>query len=301
MTRTIERFTDITGYDLISFFGNFYDFVDNQYMDIVQYYQGKSSVGKNSFKLLHDLIKESGRIEEVISLNKATLSGSIEFWQLTEYLSTINGKLHTILQMAKWLRSSYVYGYENQSKTKEILGQNQTLENLSYSLGSGDANEDWIDIALQNALKEIDYTKEGGNQLSVQRTDNRGNNVTTVVDIMLGENILGKDLHRKLTFEDDDLLSLGTAETMEQSAEICLTTVKGSVPEFLYLGIPKVFVGTNKNTMRVSSLIREVVNNFRTDDSFKNVELIDAGIEQDISFYSFKIVSRLNTELNKTL
>lgn len=301
MNKTVEKFTDVTGYDLLSFLGSFYYFVDNLYMDIVQYYQGKSSVNKESFKALNDLMLESSRIEEIIALNKSTLSSSIEFWELVEHLSEINGKLNTISQMAKWLRSSYVFGYENQTKVKEILGQNQTLENLSYNLGASDSNEDWVDIAITNALREIDYTKEGGNQLSVQRTDNKGNNVTTVVDIMVGDNILGKDLSKKLTFADDDLLTLGTTETLEQSAEICLTTVKGSVPEFLYLGIPKVFVGTNINTMRVSSLIREVVNNFRTDDSFKNVELINAGIEQDVSFYEFKILSRLNTELNKVL
>ena len=60
-------------------------------------------------------------------------------------------------------------------------------------------------------------------------------------------------------------------------------------------------MGSVLNSVRMSSLGREVSNNFRTDDSFKSIEMTDVRIDQDMAFYDFKIVSRLNNEINKTL
>jgi len=199
------------------------------------------------------------------------------------------------------MRSSYVFGYENQSKFKFILKQNQTLENVSFDLGSDDSNEDWVEMAISNNISEIDYDKQGGNLLNLSKKDNQEINITTVVDVMVGDNILGKDLPTKIEITPDGITTLGTNDTIEQSAEICLTTTKGSVPEFPTIGISKYFVGSTLNSLRLSSLLREVMSNFKTDDSFKSVQMIDNGIEQDTAFYNFKIVSRLNTEINKTL
>lgn len=206
-----------------------------------------------------------------------------------------------MLNLAKWMRSSYVYGYENQSKFKYILKQRQTLENVSMEFGSADPNEDWVEMAVDNSVRELDYTKQGGNVLDLKKTDNHALNVTTVVDIMIGDNILGKDMTQKIEITADDITSLGTVMTMEQSAEICLTVTRGSVPEFPTIGISKHFVGSTVNALRLSSLLREVTNNFKTDDSFKSVQMVDNGIDQDVAYYDFKIVSRLNNETNKTL
>jgi len=88
---------------------------------------------------------------------------------------------------------------------------------------------------------------------------------------------------------------------MEQSADICLRTTKGSVPEFPTLGVSKGLIGSSINALRLSSLNREVINNFKTDDSFKSIQMTSNRTEGDVAFYDFKIVSRLNNELNKTL
>jgi hypothetical protein len=297
----LDKYKKITNYDLGPFFIDYNDFIDTRMQSIVAYYKGNASVDKSAFEMLNDLVTRANTIEHITSLMSSSLSQTTEFWDLIDNLSTAKTKLETVQNLSKWMRSSYVYGYENQAKRKYILKQNQTLEDLSMELGSDDANQDWTDIATSNSLMELDYTEEGGNVLDVKNTDNRTFNVTSVVDVMVGDNILGKDLAEKITIINDDIEALSTQDTMVQSAGICLEVVRGSVPEFPALGISKQLVGSDVNTLRMSSLVREVNNNFRTDDSFKSVEMTDSRIEGDTAFYDFRIVSRLNNETNKTL
>ncbi len=297
----LDKFRQTTNYNLHQFFVDHTYFLDNYLHSLISYFKGESTLNKNAYKELLRLYGESIKIEEVISLCKANLSSTTEFWDLVDDLSLIKTKLETYVNLPKWMRSSYVYGYDGQSKFKYIMKQSQTVEGISYEMGSQDPNQDWVEVALSNSLMEADYTKEGGNVLDVMQTDNTAFNITSVVDVMVGDNILGKDWQQKIQITAEDIVSLGTVDTMEQSAEICLTTVRGSVPEFMDLGISKNFVGSNKNSLRFPSLVREVLGNFNTDDSFKSVELVNNGIEQDVAFYEFKIVSRLNNEVNKTL
>jgi hypothetical protein len=301
MDTIFDKFVRVTNYDLGQYFTDYTYFLDNYFQSIVSYYKGKSSPNKDAFSELNRLITESNKIEQIISLMSSSLSATTDFWDLIDTLAVMKTKLESTVNLAKWLRSSYIYGYENQSKRKYILKQNQTFENLSLELGSDNSNEDWLDISISNGVTELDYSKAGGNVLDVKNIDNRTMNVTSVVDVMVGDNILGKDLPNKIEIDEDGIVALDTVDTMEQSAEICLSVVKGSVPEFPNLGISKNLIGSIINSLRFSSLSREVNNNFRTDDSFSSIKLMSNSIKDDMAFYEFKIVSRLNNELNKTL
>jgi len=297
----IEKFTKVTNYDLQKFFADYNTFLSNDISSLVSYFKGGSSLNKTAFSELVRLTSESNKIEHIISIFNTGLSATTEFWDLIDNLSEVKTRLETTINLAKWTRSSYVYGYDGQSKFKYILKQNQTFENLSKELGNADPNQDWIDLAVANGVMELDYTRAGGNVLDLSKTDNTLYNITTVVDVMVGDNILGKDMQRKVEILDDDFVSLTTQDTMEQSAEICLGVTQGSVPEYQSLGYPKDLVGSNINALRFSSLMRDVQNNFKTDDSFASVEMIDNQVDQDAAFYTFQITSRLNNQINKTL
>lgn len=297
----LDKFWRVTSYDLQKYFADFEIFIIKKLPQIVNYYQGNSSVDKTVFTELNRLYNESLKIEKLISVMNSSLSNDTEFWDLIDNISNIKVKLETSLNLCKWLRSSYVYGYENRVRFEYILKQRQTLENLSLELGSDDPNFDWVELAVSNSMMESDYDKEGGNIMNINRKDSKNMNITTVVDVMVGNNILGKDITKFLQFIDDDVLTLDTSDTMEQSADICLNVMRGSVPEFPTLGISKHFVGTNLNSIMFASLNREVVNNFKTDDSFKKVQMIDNRIEEDRAYYDFRIESRLHQEINRSI
>lgn len=297
----LEKFRQVTNYDVYKYFTDISDFMSVNMPVLTAYYKGESKLNKQVFTELSRLYVEAIKIEQITSLLRSSLSNTTEFWDLIDNLSVTKTKLETCLNLGKWMRSSYVYGYENQSKFIQILKQGQTMEALSTELGSATPNDDWVNLAVSNSLMELDYDIDGGNELSLNKKDNRQFNVTTVVDVMVGDNILGKDLPQKIEITEDDITSLTVKETMEQSADICLQVTKGSVSEFQTLGISKQYVGTNLTALRMSSLLREVKSNFDTDDSFKSIELVNSGVDQDVAFNEFRIISRLNNEINKTL
>jgi len=292
------HFKKVTGYDLVRYYDEFDNFMSRDFDELVSYYRGNSEVRKGVFSRLSELIQQSNTVSELVSSNKHQLSFNTEFWDLAINLEDISNKLLMCKNLAKWMRSSYVFGYENKSKKLRILKQRQTIENLSQEIGSSDPNEDWVELAYNNSLYESMYDFEGGNELTVNTPDLVNNELTTTIDIMVGDNILGKDIDTLVQFIDDDLLVHNPKDTMLQSASICLLVTKGGVPELPFLGISKSLVGANIATYRAQSLLREVVNNFRTDDAFKKVELLESKVVGDVSFYEFKIVSRLNTEFN---
>lgn len=295
----LDKFFKITGYNILDFNVKYRSFMNNDFGKIVSYYKGNSSVDKSCFHNLLSLIVEVKKIDSLFSINSSSLSDNLQFWELQDSISSYRTSLEKVLNIGKWMRSSYTLGFENDSKISYILKQGESLERLISSLGSNSPNEDWVEIALDNSLDEGSYDLSGGNKIKVKNIDsNRQYNIQTTVDFMVGENILGKDIDVFLQFEDDDVLSLSPKDTLIQSAYICLTTVKGSVPKFINLGLSKNFIGSNVFTYKSGALLREILSNFRTDDAFKTVELVDFEFKEDVVRYDFRILSKLNDEVN---
>lgn len=298
---TTDRFKQLTNYDIITFLNDFNYFVNNYYSYIVSYYEGSYSPNKKAFYELNRLIKEANKVEDIFSINSNILSETTEFWDLLDDFTNVKGKLETIRNTPKWIRSSYVYGYDANAKTVVNLKQHQTLESLSDELGDLNPNDDWVNHAIDNYIQEVDYDIEGGNSLIVSKYNNRKMNTEGVVDIMINDNILGKDLNKKLTIINDDWNYLTPINTLKQAAEYYLTLFKNSVPEFPNKGIPKELIGGNMAFIRSASLWRHLTEIFKTDKSFKKIQLINTKISQDSAFYDIKLVSILNNELNETI
>lgn len=298
----LDKFYTLTGINILDFTNRYNSFINIDLGNIISYYKGNSEVNKTCFHNLLSLMVELKKIDRLFSFHSSSLSDTLEFWELQDSLSEYRTSLEKIMNLGKWMRSSYVLGFEDNAKINYILKQGESLERLSSNMGSINPNKDWVEISLDNSLKELDYGLGGGNQLKVKNINkNKEYNIQTTVDFMVGDNILGKDIDVFLQFEDDDVLSLSPKSTAVQSAYICLSTVKGSVPKFLNMGISKSFVGANIFTYRSGALMREILENFRTDDSFRSVELVDFVIEQDVVRYDFRIFSKLNDEINITL
>lgn len=297
----LDKFNRITNYDLNQYLSDYYSFLEDDMSDIVSYYNGNSNIKFNCFFELKRLFNESSIIEDLISNFDQQLSEDIEFWDLIISLSEIRTKLQSIINLSKWMRSSYVFGYENGDKYYKILKQHQTFEELSYELGSNTSDDDWAEISVSNIISEIDYTDEGGNKILISDNSDYRYSVTSVVDVMVGDNILGKDMYKKLTIDNSDIKCLTPIETVEQSADICLSITKGSVPEYFNLGVPKDTIGSNVYNLKTASIVRNILENFRTDDAFSKVEFVDSYINEDSTGYNFNIYTRIDYKLNKTL
>lgn len=295
-----DYFKRVTGYDLTNFFNNFGLFVENHYGGLVNYFSGSGDLRRDSVRILDNLLAEADKIEDIFNLNREAFSTDVSYWDLYEYFNDIMLKLQTIKNTPKWVRASYVDDYDRNTNIEYILKQGQSVENLTDQLGYPVPDDDWVEIAIKNKLKELDYNSSGGNLLSVTFSVNTRYNSLSVVDIMTGENILGKDIYNTVTIEDDDLKALPPKETIFQSAEILISITKGSVPEFPKDGLENI-AGSNMNMVRYPAIFRELVNLFRKDDTFREIEIIDVSKDQDKIKLDVRIVSKLNDVLEQNI
>lgn len=294
----IDTFYRVTKYDLKAFFQTFADFVNTYYDGYIEYYKGSGSLDNNASVLINWLDVESKKIEDIFELNKESLSEDIDMQDLYTDFSDVRCKIETILATPKWTRSSYVSDYDKNITTINILKQNQTLEDLTSDLGYDDPDNDWSSLAVNNALLEKDYDQEGGNKLKSTFSVNNRINTTSVVDVMVDKNVLGKDLQVKIAIEDDDLVALEPEDTLYQAAEIMIGLRRGSVPEFPQDGVSAV-VGSNIRSFKYPIVFRQLSEVFRKDDTFKELEVIRMDRDQDNVVMDVRIVSKLNDVMNK--
>lgn len=301
MLTEIDYFYKVTKYNISDFFSKFKDFTDNYYSNYIGYYRGISKLDPIATTKLNELINDSSIIEGLFFINKDSLSNDLDFWDLYESFNDCVVKIQTIKNTPKWTRSSYIGSFDKDIQVDYILKQNQSLEDLSSQLGFNDPENDWVNLAIKNDLKEVDYSAEGGNLLKVSFSVNNNINTTSVVDVMIGDALVGKDLLSKLTFLNDDLHYLTPKETIQQASEILLSIQTGSVPEFPRDGIYSNLIGTNIKAFQYPSIFRQIIAIFKKDDTFKEVQILNIQYEQDNVVISLKIVSKLNDIITQNL
>lgn len=114
------------------------------------------------------------------------------------------------------------------------------------------------------------------------------NYVDNVVDVLNGKSILGVDLDKSFTFENDDLKVIEYDQAMVQALELIQSSLKGSYPEFEDYGITNEFIGTTVNAIQYATIFKGLMNMFQRDSRWKTVELLDLKRDQDSIFLSIK-------------
>lgn len=198
-----EKFLSVTGYNIKDFFQSYVDFCSEYYPYIVDYYQG-GEINADSFYELDKLIAQINIIEPLFQLHENKLD-DISMWELLESFSEIVTKLTTIKNSDRWLRSASV-GRTNTLQLEKQLRTGETFETVSEQLELENPEDDWVDIVVPQYIIEEDYiTGQGSNTFSVNLKNVGINYVDNVVDTLVDENILGKDLSTEFVFENEDL------------------------------------------------------------------------------------------------
>lgn len=291
----IADFKIATSYDVTAFFSNYISFVDNNYPAIADYFSGISIVyPTDSFNALFSLIKEGQKIESVMQAN-ASAMGAYEYWIVAEQIDDINNALMTANNASKWLRSSITSNkYVPAVQVNYMSRQNQGLEDIERDvLKSDNPEEDWVQTALDNGLREEDYSLSGGYLIKVVYNNAKSINIQTIIDnINTSDKTYGLDLNKQLTFIDSDLQVLSYKDTAFQSALILGGLVQGDNPTYPQVGISNQFIGSNIASVAYPTLFRQMAATFSTDDSFKNFAIIDVSRSQDIINVEFSISTR---------
>lgn len=278
----VEKFKSKTGYDIESFFNNFITFSEDYYQEIVNYYNG-AVINKDAFNFLDDLKKETTKIESLINQHGNSFQ-TTDFWNLNNTFSEIQTKLDTCDNLGKWLRSSRTDRFNSSINVQHIQKQNETLEKIAKDAGFSDVDK-WAELAVQNQIIEEDYTNDGGKLLNVALPNSSNFNIDTIVDYLIGDNIFGKDIYKKFEIlSDGDLKTISGKESLEQSFNTMLSTIKGSIPEFPEDGIPSEVIGTNKNVIQYPIIFRSLLSMIQKDKRYTSFELLDIKKDQDSIF-----------------
>lgn len=293
---TIEQFEYIFNYPLRDFLLSYQKFLEDNYNKIKQFYSGEvKNADGESFYVLDKLKNELSYIYSIIPMNNNMLTNFV-WWDFMTFLEEVDNTLSKIGVMQKWLRSSITNStYELNPEIELSLKQGQTLETFArVVLGDRDWDNNWTEIALKNDMTEEDYTSDGGNIIKVSfRNGSQVFKIQSVVDTISHDTILGKDIDKKIQFEDDDLVVLSSTDTFIQSVEILVQSKKSSVPEYPFLGIQEnLFVGANINSIVYPSLVRQLSELLKTDDTVKSFTIKSIRRESDAVYVDFEIESR---------
>jgi hypothetical protein len=296
----LQEFKQITGKDISSYFTNTVIFFNSDYHTIVNYYSGAIKTISSTPFANFDTIKQQHKDVMETFKEHARQFNNLKWWLLLEQIEEIDNRLSTLSNINKWARSSISkVSYDPNFQVDYVLRQNQTLENVAATIdGSTNPNDDWADIAIDNRLREEDYTVEGGTDIKL--TFNRTNanfKINAVVDVISGKSIYGKDVYKKLQFDSNtnDLKVLGYDDTILQAVDILANLRKNDNPDNPNAGLQSnIIAGGNKAIFNFPVIIRQMQQTFANDDTLKNLTVNNLSIDQDNVFCDYAVATRLD-------
>lgn len=181
---------------------------------------------------------------------------------------------------------------------QRVLKTRETFENVSSQLGSNNPQDDWVDIARNNAVEEEDYdANTGGGMFKINIRTSGNFNIPNIVDNLDSEKILGKDIDKNFRFENDDLATLEYEAAIGQALDTIIHALKGTILEFPNYGLPNEAIGSSVNAIQYPSLFKHLVNMFQRDARWVSVNLLDLYRKEDAIFMKIQAKTVTNNFL----
>lgn len=294
-----EQKTEI---EIGQFLFDYFDFFKQSYPVIHAFYTGNAlEVDSKHIQKLHSLIDSYVDIEGRIISKRGIFDNLIDS-EIIEQLADFYVELIVVTKLNKFLRSNIVNPAYSKLYEFPVNLKQSTVEELSASvLGSSDYDNDWVSIAEKNDLQEFEYLPNDGTKLLVSvPLISKLTPINSVVDVITGQTVLGKDIKKKLTWKDDDLQTLDYEKTFEQTTQILLDLQIGDIPEFRSLG-RSVFPGSSMKMFAFSPLLRQISQTFSTDDSIQRFNINKIEISGGDITFEVEVYSRLDEVINKQI
>lgn len=309
MNTALNKFYEVTGYNIAAFFENAKNFISTQYPLIIDFYNG-GDYPTNVFSQLNALLKECEKIEPLFELKK-NMFENMDSWELLDVFSDVQTKLLTIANSSRWQRSSRLGIYSSTINVNQFLKTYQTFEGVANSFSLENPQDDWIDIAKNNEFLETDYSPVESKGLFVMPINNAGNSqIDNIVDNLAlvkqedGSYLslsMGKDINKKFSFKGGDVDTVQFQLALTQAFDTILKIQKGGIPEFPNYGLPNDMVGSTVNAMQYPIIFKAISNMFQYDSRFKEVKILDIYRKEDNIFMKIEARSITNEILVNTI
>lgn len=302
----LQEFKRITSADIEGFFNSAISFFTTSYNRIVAYYSGDVKQASQADFLRFQALEDKRDVMFSVFHTQASKLSNLKWHLLLDHVEDIDTRLRSLRKINKWSKSSITnFGYNPSLQATYTLKSNQTLERVANDILNQSDPDAWVDIALQNQLIEEDYTPAGG--VGVQLgfpVINRGINISSVVDVMIDKNILGKDFNRNLHFNSNtgDLEIVEFDDCVKQAVEILANLRRNDNPDFPDQGLQSsVVVGSNRASLNFPIITRQYQKTFASDDSLKSFQLLTLDVQEDNLNISFQVQTRLNESIDGTI
>lgn len=300
----IQRYSEVTHFDFISFIQSVQNFYKNEFEQIKKFFNKELDVLPGNYLQKFNELKRSyqlasGYFNRLVSSeeNKVT----VEHFELSNILNEIESILSYIENIPKWLKASRDNIFVINVPTFEYSPeQYDTLESIAIKF-YGDVSR-WVDIARDNDLR---YTDVGGadwtnKKLKVPLKQVRLNDIICVIDAPIGDYMLGLDIDKDFEFVDDDIKVLTGEQTFEQACNIMFELAKGDIPQYPNVGhVVSQLVSANLGILTRSNIVNEVKKVFYSDPTVKNINILKISVDEDAVNIDYNIKSITNKFFEK--
>lgn len=285
-SKTINLVRNVTRIDVESYFQDFISFHDSLAQNIVQFYSGDTEIkDRESFTAFNGIKRRTRSLLNSIDQNSNSFQ-NYEFFTLTEQVEDINTYLSTLENTPKYAKTVL----QNGSFVRRIIIQytkqrNDSLERINRDILGNADNDSWTEIAVQNRITEEQMRGDNDLQMNLNLGNGEGIIIENVMKgIEEAKDTFGKDIDRQITFVDDDFKALSEDETLEQTVLILLGMIKGDNPYDREYGIERALIGSSSASFGFNTVIRNITENFGSDDTFQNLEIRDIRQEGEAVF-----------------
>ena len=263
-----DKFLIATRFDLRALFVRYQAFLLAPFESIKNYYLTQDSVLPNAaFTELLALEAEAERAVRTFGTYKTALREEAFVDLLLDKTQDMLFYLKTVPLLPRLLRLSKI------SLANKQIVVNRSLE-LFADTQTGN-RDNWVNLAIRNDLFETDYDKN--TPLLLDKVQ-RQYNLTSVTDTIDSESVLGRDLPTSLSLTDDFEV-LTPQETLTQTVGILASLVRNQNPNFPNLGSSKEILLSNIHSLMQATIPRQIITNFKSDDSFSSVSVDELAIE----------------------
>ncbi len=301
----IEEFQTLTDFNINEYLVRVEQFFTNNQPKIINWYKGNTDTPDGqSFKNLFIMLIESEKCLSTYVDIRSRFNLKFYHFELLEQLENVNTQIVKCLWYSKLLRSTRTLNsYKSKIEFDYVMKKYDTLESVQRKeIRFSGFDNAWWELALRNDLAEDQYDINGGQLLHLPMDYQAAPYLQSVVDNPIGDRMYGRDIKRKLTFTDDDLETLSYKDTALQALDIMMETQLETVPEFPKLGYnPSLVVGSTRGIVSLPVFQRQLLNVFKTDDSFVNYKITKLAFEEDAFILDFEINTVRGELLQKTI
>lgn len=274
----VTDFENITKFALLDYLEQYRDFMQEDFSYLSAYYAGNSaSVDVSIVSNFNDLRKKGKTLMQQF-INFSHRLSNCGFWELQEYCQDLYDTLEKTAKLPKYYRTSKsVRGnYHPYIQVNADIGGMKTVKDVSNEIDSNGVSE--VSLIIDNDLQEKDWEIDKLSQITAFISNRRDIVVETILEQPIGRQVYGRDIDRKITLKDNDLVTKKYEENINQKVDVLLELEAGDIPEIPTYGRSRL-TGTTMGNYNYAELIQDLQAVFTQDDMFDEITIDDVNYD----------------------